>query len=637
LAVEARVGYFDDRYKSGFPFDAVDQAGGFPLLDGNEGGADFLNFRFSDFELFFEEEVGDLITEFDDSNAWADIERIRQGAFLGAQIPDSPTTQGGGPDLFGIGAFGTGGFPLPTLGFPRGRVRGNARYTDNREKRWNVRADLDMQLSRVDRLQGGVDLKFFDVRKFSFDLGDRLFNTGYFVEPRLYGFYATNRVDLGDFVLDLGGRVDHFDHNTLLPEVPGIARTDLDGNCGVGDNSGSAECSLTEYETKTAFAPRLGVAHPVTEKTQVRFSYGVFNQLPGLDEMYLFMTSDILFNDLNSNAIVGNPDLDFQQTKSFELGITHLITEDVVLDLVAYNRDIDKGTAARQIITPQAGAMRFLFNVNNGNVRGFDLTLTKRFSNYWSADATYSYLDSKLTDSDQDQFTFNRGFNSTADNPIDAPATPLPADFDVTHKLASTFSLRFPNDFQEGSTVGDIFQNFGVFATARFASGLPFTRQPIASGAFIEPPNSSRRDSNFQTDVRATKYFELASDVELGAIFEVFNVFNNENLTEDQVIPFGEAGVNNGVFNTTGGRLLQGNERLEAEQQVTDDVVLADIDTSTPGGAITREFRGFSDIDGDGVVTSAEQRIMGILAFGSARELDAQPKRSYRLGVELRF
>jgi hypothetical protein len=123
----------------------------------------------------------------------------------------------------------------------------------------------------------------------------------------------------------------------------------------------------------------------------------------------------------------------------------------------------------------------------------------------------------------------------------------------------------------------------------------------------------------------------------MGAIFEVFNVFNNENLSTDQVIPFGEAGVNNGVFNTTGGRLLQGNERLEAEQQVTDDVVLADIDTSTPGGAITREFRGFSDIDGDGVVTSAEQRIMGILAFGSARELDAQPKRSYRLGVELRF
>jgi hypothetical protein len=138
--------------------------------------------------------------------------------------------------------------------------------------------------------------------------------------------------------------------------------------------------------------------------------------------------------------------------------------------------------------------------------------------------------------------------------------------------------------------------------------------------------------------VRATKYFELASDVEIGAIFEIFNLFNNENyISGNQAIPFGGAGINNGVFNTTGSRLLDGTEILQAEQQVTDDIVLADIDTSTPGGELTRLFRGFSDIDGDGVVTSAEQRIMGRLAFAAANEIVAQPKRNYRLGLELRF
>ena len=91
------------------------------------------------------------------------------------------------------------------------------------------------------------------------------------------------------------------------------------------------------------------------------------------------------------------------------------------------------------------------------------------------------------------------------------------------------------------------------------------------------------------------------------------------------------------MFNTTGSRLLDGTEILQAEQQVTDDIVLADIDTSTPGGELTRLFRGFSDIDGDGVVTSAEQRIMGRLAFAAANEIVAQPKRNYRLGLELRF
>jgi outer membrane receptor protein involved in Fe transport len=632
LAIDARLGYFDDRYFNGAPFDLTDQENGFPLLDGNRGGFDFMNFGFGDLEFFLEDSIVGVLEGYDGTNAWNEVETIRQAFNLGGQIPSSPATQGGGPDIFGIGAFaGPPGFPMPSVGLPRGDVtaQGGADFVNsNREKRWNVRADLDMQLSRIDRLQGGVDLKFFDIRKFGLGLNNRLFNTAYFVEPRLYGVYATNRVDLGDFVLDLGGRLDHYDHNTLLPELPGIARIDRDGD-------GS---TLAEYDSKTAFGPRLGVAHPVTEKTQVRFSYGVFNQLPPLDELYLYVSSDINANDLNPNAIVGNPDLDFQETKSFELGITHLISEDVVLDLVAYNRDINKGSAGRNIATPEAGQITKLFNVNNGNVRGFDLTLTKRFSNYWSADATYSYLDSKLSDSDQDQFTFNRGFNSTTDNPIDAPAAPLPADFDVTHKVATTFSLRFPNDFQDGSRIGDVFQNFGVFATARYNSGLPYTRQPVASGIFLAPPNSSRAQSTFQTDVRATKYFELASDVEIGAIFEIFNLFNNENfISGNQAIPFGGAGINNGVFNTTGSRLLDGTEILQAEQQVTDDIVLADIDTGTPGGELTRLFRGFSDIDGDGVVTSAEQRIMGRLAFAAANEIVAQPKRNYRLGVELRF
>jgi outer membrane receptor protein involved in Fe transport len=631
LAIEARLGYFNNTVKGGPLFDPVDAANGFPLVGDNSGGDDFLNFRFSDYELFFEDSVQTLIDDFDGENTWQDIEdQIRQP--LRVDTPDTPTPAGGGPDIFGVGAFGNNAFPLPTVGFPRGRMRDSDTVQNNGEERWNPRVDLDMQVSRIDRLQGGVDLKFFDVNKLNISLSDRLFNTAYFVEPRLFGFYATNRIDLGDFVLDLGGRVDYFDHNTELPEVPGIARTDLDGD-------GS---TLRDYDTKTAFAPRLGVAHPVTEDTQVRFSYGVFNQLPGMDELYQHLTSDITANDLNSNAIIGNPDLDFQQTKSFELGITHLLSEDFVLDLVAYNRDIEQGTAARFVVTPQAGQIEQLFNVNNGNVRGFDLTLTKRFSNYWSADATYSFMDSKMTDSDQDQFTFNRGFNSTADNPIDPPASPLAADFDVTHKLALTGSLRFPKDFAPGSTAGAIFRDFGLFATARFNSGLPFTRQPVASGLFLAPPNTSRAESTFRTDVRATKYFVLASDVELGAIFEIFNLFNNDNIVSgNQAIPFGGAAINNGVFGTSGDRFITGNEIQSAEQTLTDDIVIADICPdgvcATPGDQLTQLFRSWSDIDGDGVVTREEQRIMGRLAFGSAAQIDADPKRQYRLGVELRF
>jgi outer membrane receptor protein involved in Fe transport len=615
LAIEARIGYFSDRFQEGLPFDPTDAAGGFPLLAGNRGGDDLLNFRLTGYETFLEDSVEALIAGYHGTNAWEELEALRQPLLLFGAIPDPPTLSSGGRDIFGIGVDIFPDFPQPTAGFPRGFLR--ASVVDNQERRWNVRMDLDAQLSRIDRLLGGADLKFFDVRRFNVSLRRRDENSIYFVEPRLFGFYVTNRIDLGDFVLDVGGRVDHFDHNTSLPEVPGLATTDL-------NEDGS---TLRTYDSKTAFGPRLGVAHPVTEKTQVRISFAVFNQLPGFDELYRRVTSDFFVGDYGTSccdfqSVIGNPDLDFQQTRSFELGLTHLLGEDLVLDLVAYNRDILDGTAGRFVVLPQNLERFKLVNANNGNVRGFDLTLTKRFSDYWSGDLTYSFLDSKMTDSDQTSFLRNRGFGATQADPVPPPAIPTPADFDLRHRLSATFSLRFPGNFLGETFWGDVFQKFGLFATARFRSGLPFTRTTI-SGENVELPNSSRLRSQFRADLRATKYFELGGSLELGAIFEIFNLLNNENVDD--------------VHASTGSRLLDGNEIHKAEDQAGEDVVLADIDTTTVSGALTREFRSFTDIDGDGVVSHAEQRIMGILAFGTANEIPAQPKRSYRLGIELRF
>jgi hypothetical protein len=627
LALDLRAGYFDDRVRRGEPFDPTDAVHGFPLFDANRGGDDFMNFRFADYELFLEDSVQALIDnyreEFDASNHWVDLELgLREPLILGTAIQKNPVIQGGGADIFGYGVFS---FPMPSVGYPRGNVRSFQGTTNNRERRWNVRADLDAQISRIARLYAGVDLKFFDIHRFTHGLRDRSRISAYFVEPRLYGLYATNRLDLGDFVLDFGYRLDLFDHNTLLPEFPGVARVNV-------DRQGSF---LKEYERKWAFGPRVGVAHPVTSKTQLRLSYGVFNQLPGLDELYLGITGDFTSND--GLRTIGNPHLAFQRSKSFEVGLTHLLDEDVVLDLVAYNRDIEKGTALRYVTIRQT-RLQQLFNVNNGTVRGFDVSLTKRLSDYWSADLTYSYLHARTTDSDQDQFVSNRGFDSTADEPIDPPTAPLPANYDLTHKLTGTFSLRFPADFAEGNVWGDLLRRAGVFATARFQSGLPYTRQPVGVPTlFSEAPNSSRRKSDFRADLRVTKYFPLAAGIELGSFLEVFNVFNNENLDTFTYGAFFQSGTGAGVYNTTGSRLLDGQEELRAEQAVTDSIVLRAIDPSTQAGRLTKEFRSFADIDGDGIVYPEEQRIMALLAFGAGSEFAALPKRSVRLGVELRF
>ena len=56
------------------------------------------------------------------------------------------------------------------------------------------------------------------------------------------------------------------------------------------------------------------------------------------------------------------------------------------------------------------------------------------------------------------------------------PPTQLqPEDFDRLHNINWQFTLQFPDDFQEGTAWGTVFNNFGAFLTYNAQSGTPFT------------------------------------------------------------------------------------------------------------------------------------------------------------------
>ena len=68
-------------------------------------------------------------------------------------------------------------------------------------------------------------------------------------------------------------------------------------------------------------------------------------------------------------------DLDFGKTIAFEFGIRHAFSDDMVLDVAAYNKDIVADPAARlvSLFDPSADRLtdfRILTNLDFGNVRG---------------------------------------------------------------------------------------------------------------------------------------------------------------------------------------------------------------------------------------------------------------------------
>ena len=116
---------------------------------------------------------------------------------------------------------------------------------------------------------------------------DNVFADVWDVDPMLGAAYIQDRLDYGDLVIDLGlpGTTGI---RTVFPALPGLV------DCSI-TTLGPTQCRGRgpEATTKDEIAPRLGVAHPITDDTQVRLSYGKFYQLPQLQHFFSSYLTDI--------------------------------------------------------------------------------------------------------------------------------------------------------------------------------------------------------------------------------------------------------------------------------------------------------------------------------------------------------
>jgi hypothetical protein len=251
----------------------------------------------------------------------------------------------------------------------------------------------------------------------------------------------------------------------------------------------------------------------------------------------------------NTNHVYGS-DLDFGKTITFEFGIRHAFSDDMVLDLAAYNKDNLSNAAGRLVslldVTSGSNAdVRMITNADFGNTRGVDVRLDRRFGNLFNGTLAYTFQDAKNTGSDPETYIDfgSRVLNNLSGGNQPPPQAILPTDFSRPHTLAAAAALNFPNDWQEGSAMGSILENVGLFATFRYASGTPYTRcnpgstdQDVLSGDncdrdFPEGLNGSRLPAFRQLNLKLTKGFGIGG-LDVTAYLDARNVLNFRNIIQ---------------------------------------------------------------------------------------------------------
>jgi len=440
----------------------------------------------------------------------------------------------------------SGRLPLFTKGLDNG-------FNLSKENRWQFRGSFDWQADRYNRLKLGAEFHTFDTRRYNSGTNSAFGLNAYAEKPIRMGAYVEDRLDLGDVVLVAGVRFDRFDNRSKFPLVPGRISSITDSLVVFGIDTfrlapfdvNNPTANFIAAPAHTAISPRVQVSFPVTDHSNFRLSYAHQVQAPDFDLIYRGKNTDL--SQSNRNQTFGR-DLDFAKTIIFDFGVRHAFSQDLVLDVAAYNKDKVADVSGRLFRIPDpglggtAGDWRVFNNADFGNVRGVDFKLDRRFSNLFQGTLAYTFQVAKSTGSDPFAYfrTTARVISSLTNETAPPPQAILPTDDTRKHTIAGALALSFPSDWRQGTTLGNVLRDVGVFATFRFASGLPFTLiknsgEGVAQGdsplefTNIEPINSSTMPWFKNVDLRVTKSLHVGS-LDWTLFAESKNLFNFRNV-----------------------------------------------------------------------------------------------------------
>lgn len=352
---------------------------------------------------------------------------------------------------------------------------------------------------------------------------------GYQADPWQMAYYIQDRMEWEGMIVNAGLRFDFW----YLGKEYSIAQDN-------GTFSPRGFASSDRFQMMVS--PRLGVSHPITDKDVLRFAYNYQNQLPQMQ--YIFTSKTPQDANLQGEIRVGNPSLEPQITVTYEVGLSHQLNDDYVIDMTAYYKNLYNYVSTKKERKAGEESISWYKYISEdyGSARGIDMQLEKLLSNFNTWSVAYSLAWAQGNNSYtvvQDEATNLREF---------------PLDWDVRHNVSVNYTFRIGRgeEFFVPFTdfilpIDDIVANL----TWSYASGSPYTPQSYEGNNNFLDTNSKRKAPTHSANLRVTKGFRLPNKSSMRVYMEVENLFKKTNIYD--------------VYSKTGSPYFDG-ENLEDSQ-----------------------------------------------------------------------
>lgn len=398
------------------------------------------------------------------------------------------------------------------------------------------KADLTSHFDERNKFKSGIEMRFQDmqmvdivspwVRPLGFN------NDIYSVKPMLGALYVQDNLSYSGMILNFGLRFDYWFPGKYVDDaIRDDARSLVSPT--IREQYLRDTYSAFGLRWKGRISPRLAIAHPVTDNQTLFFSYGHFSKFPRPQFVYSKLLRG---NSRSTFQTIGNPNLNAETTVAYELGLRNQLTENDVLSLTAYYKDIFDYITARSVRVQQtrfsAGSYITYINLDYARSRGFEIEYKTRYRKWFRASLSLSYSISTGKSSAANEAIFN--IQQGEEEKI--KETFLPWDRPLQGSMSLNF--RVPRNEPLFGFGAGVLDDFNIYTRLFYQSGRRYTPQilidyesttgrPLYKSDLTNPLGGVGSDI-FTIDVNIEKYLNFAF-TQVTFSIEIQNILNWKN------------------------------------------------------------------------------------------------------------
>ncbi|MCX6641011.1 MAG: TonB-dependent receptor [bacterium] len=405
-----------------------------------------------------------------------------------------------------------------------------AYWYDRSTLEYSLKFDFTSQVSKAHEIKSGMEIKYREMSMMSIQSPQRPYTNSdvplpsgspwpdrgdvrdfYDYTPYEGAFYLQDKMEFQGLIVNAGMRADFIIQDPTLVDQSVQA---------VQENQpGALKANRGTYR----IAPRLGISHPITDKSKLYFNYGHFYQAPQYQYFFRSNAGNII-----PGGLVGNPNLEYEKTVQYALGVQTQVTEDLVFTVEGYYKDIYGLISTLPEVIVSGYTLDRYTNLDYGRVRGFEVSIDNSFTKNlqlsvkWDFSYAYGKASSDLA---AQQYRLNNV-------PVNFDEHPLA--WDETHKINIYSSLIYQKgDYPRlfGMKLPD---NWLLTIEWQYGSGEPYTPTRWTTGLPDNQiaTNSARYPWHEITNLKFDKYFTIKGSTNLVAGIEVKNLFDTKNVRE---------------------------------------------------------------------------------------------------------